>query len=314
MQQHSGQHILSQAFLLTSRLNTAGFHMGADYATIDLGGENLTPEQIRQAEDLANRIVCENRPVQTRVVPAETVSTLGLRKETSREGPVRIVEIDRFDLSACGGTHVRSTGEIGAIVIRKLERVNRQTRVEFLCGKRVVESYRSVIQTLDQTARKFSIGWTELPLRVDRLQDDLKQLRKEVQDKSKGLAAFQARDLYAAAPALPQGFRLIRRTFQGETLEFLKTLAFKLIAEGPCLVLFGNEAQEAQIVLAQHAALSCDLRQLIGECCRVIEGKGGGAKTLVQGGGPNRGRLQEALDWAEAQVLAPPDRGESCGL
>ena len=155
MQQHSGQHILSQAFLRAAKLETVSFHLGANYATIDLATESLSAGQLHHAEDLANIIVYENRPIRVRTVSPNEVSSLGLRKESRREGLVRIVEIQDFDLSACGGTHVRTTGEIGGIFVRKLERVNRQARVTFVCGRRTVEASRNDLELVEAVARKF---------------------------------------------------------------------------------------------------------------------------------------------------------------
>jgi alanyl-tRNA synthetase len=197
MQQHTGQHILSQAFLKLAQANTVGFHLGADYATIDLDCETLPAGLIGQVENLANSIVEENRWVEARIVAAGEVVSLGLRKESKRGGPLRIVEVQGFDVSACGGTHVRNTGEIGTILIRKLERVNRQLRVEFICGGRTRQSYREIVAVLDLSARKFSSAWLELPDRIEKMLEENKELRKKLQEKNRQLAGALARQFYA---------------------------------------------------------------------------------------------------------------------
>src|SRR5688572_7624087 len=148
MQQHTGQHVLSQAFVRAAKRNTVGFHMGADYVTIDLDAEAISQQHLNEAERLANTILYENRLIAVRIVPESEVSALGLRKESQRVGPLRVVSVEDFDVSACGGTHVRRTGEIGSIVIRKVERVNRQARVEFVCGRRSVTSGQRDLETL----------------------------------------------------------------------------------------------------------------------------------------------------------------------
>ena len=163
MQQHTGQHVLSQAFVRAAKRNTVGFHMGADYVTIDLDAEGISPQQISAAEHLANEIIYENRPIAVRIVPEAEVPALGLRKESQRIGPLRVVSVEDFDVSACGGTHVRRTGEIGSIVIRKVERVNRQARVEFVCGRRSVVSGQRDLETLSTVARQLSVGLNEVP-------------------------------------------------------------------------------------------------------------------------------------------------------
>jgi alanyl-tRNA synthetase len=184
MQQHTGQHILSQAFVRACRLDTVGFHMGTTYASIDLNTQSIDNHQLRQAEDLANSIVYENRPVKLKIVSPQAAPALGLRKESQRVGPLRIVEIDEFDVSACGGTHVRLTSEVGEIVVRKVERVNRQTRIEFVCGRRALESHRTVLSNLDAIANKLSVGGSETAERVEKQIEEARQLRKQLQEKN----------------------------------------------------------------------------------------------------------------------------------
>ncbi len=180
MQQHSGQHILSQAFLKTTRFNTVGFHMGEKYVTIDLDAEEVSLDRVREAEELANSIVFENRPIRVRHVSPDKVPQLGLRQESQRDGPLRIVEIEGFDVSACGGTHVRHCGEIGGIFVRGLERVNRQVRVEFVCGRRALDAHRSDLALLESAARKFSVGLPDVPERVEKLlEEDLRVSSRE---------------------------------------------------------------------------------------------------------------------------------------
>ncbi len=308
MQQHTGQHILSQAFLTVAHANTVGFHLGADYATIDLDCERLSAEKVCQAEDLANSIVQRNGEVEIRTVGAENAAELGLRKESRREGPLRIIEVKGFDVSACGGTHVRRTGEIGIIAVRKLERVNRQLRVEFFCGNRVLASYREMVSVLDLSARKFSAAWPELPARIEKSIEENGELRKKLQDKNRQLAGALARQLYAeSARGATDRPSLIKRLFEGEDLDFLKLIAQAATTFGPCLVLLGNQSEQAQLVLSQHESLNYDLRAWISEGCKRLEGRGGGTRTFVQGGGKNKEELARVLDWMEQQVQS--DKG-----
>jgi alanyl-tRNA synthetase len=303
MQQHTGQHILSQAFVRTSKLNTVGFHMGPDYATIDLDTEVLTREQVSRAEELANSTVYENRPIRIRIVSPEEISSLGLRKESQREGPLRIVEVHDFDVSACGGTHVGTTSEVGGICIRGAERINRQARVSFVCGRRMIGAHRRDLDVLDSTARKLSVGYPELPQRVERQLEECKQLKKTLQEKNKQLSRFLANELYSET-LIQSGFRIIRKTFENEELEFLKLLAQSLVSCGPCIALLANKSDQAQLVFATTESLSFDLRPIMEECCRFLEGKGGGSRSLVQGGGRKLSQLQTTLDWAEFQIQA----------
>ena len=302
MQQHTGQHVLSQAFLRTSKLNTMGFHLGADYVTIDLEAENISSEQLHQAEDLANSIVFENRPTKVRIASTEEVPHLGLRKESQREGPLRVVEVEGFDVSACGGTHVKHTGEIGQIFIRKSERVNRQARIEFVCGQRALLAHRSGIQNLTSIAHQFSVGLDEAPERVAKQIQEAKELLKLLQNKNKTLAGLLAKDLYDRA-VMQQGFKLIKQCLEGEEMEFLKRLAQSILAQGESVVLLGTKGNPSLLLLAESESLRWDLRQVLPECCKLIEGKGGGSRTLVQAGGKASEKLQAALDFAVSWLL-----------
>ncbi len=135
-EQHTGQHLLSAVFLETMGAETVSFHLGGEISTIDVARAALTAEEIERVEERANALVRENRPVT--VSFGEASEDLGLRKATERGGTIRVVTIENLDRSACGGTHVRQTGEIGAILIRKLDKVRGNTRVEFVCGGRAV--------------------------------------------------------------------------------------------------------------------------------------------------------------------------------
>jgi alanyl-tRNA synthetase len=303
MQQHTGQHILSQAFVRTAKRNTVGFHMGADYVTIDLDAEGISTQQLSEAERLANAIVYENRPVAARIVPEVEVPALGLRKESLRSGPLRVVSVEDFDVSACGGTHVRRTGEIGSIVIRKVERVNRQARVDFVCGRRSLVSGQRDREALSLVARQFSIGLSEVPARVEKQIQETRQLRKALQLKNKMLADLLANELYRQAPER-NGIRIFKHLFEDEEMEFLKGLAQAALTQGSCVVaLLGTAGPQATLLFAQSDGLAGDLRQILPACCEVIEGKGGGTRTLVQAGGKNASRLQQALDLAEQRIM-----------
>ncbi len=303
MQQHTGQHVLSQAFIRTASLATIGFHLGSEYSTIDLEAEKVSLEALCSAEDLANLIVYENRSVNAQMVSPEEASELKLRKPSSREGVLRVVTVKGFDVSACGGTHVRHTGEIGGIFINRVERVNRRTRVEFVCGQRSLRSYRLHLENLDRISKALSVARQDVPNRVDKQLQELKQLRKNLKVKNEWLTELLAQELYRQAPS-KEGTRIVKHLFEGEERDFIKSLAQKLLACGSCWILLGNGGSQAQLVLAKSELLPGNLRPVMKECSRLISGKGGGTPTLVQGGGKDPARLQNALDYAEDWVLA----------
>lgn len=202
MQQHTGQHILSQSFLKLTGSATVGFHLSSDYATIDLDTNTISRHQIQKVAQLANSIIYENRPVDIKILEQEEVSSLKIRKQSNRAGPIRIIEIKEFDISACGGTHVKKTGEIGGIFIKSVDRINRGLRIEFICGQRIIESYRTDLDSLDNIAKQLSVSRREAPKRVDIQLDELKSLRKEIDTNNLHRASVLARTLYDQAPLM----------------------------------------------------------------------------------------------------------------
>jgi alanyl-tRNA synthetase len=187
-QQHSGQHLLSAVFLRELNARTVSFHLGAESSTIDLalpeGMDKLSDEDLRHVEESANRIIYENRPLLTHWVErplAEQMLARGdLRKLPPLEGPFRIVQMQGIEFNACGGTHVRSTGEIGSILLRRIEKVRQGWRVEFVCGLRAIRSARNDYTLLDTVARTLTISRSDVPTRVEKLLEDRKASAKEI--------------------------------------------------------------------------------------------------------------------------------------
>lgn len=303
MQQHTGQHILSQSFVRVASLATVGFHLSEGYSTIDLEAAEVGLDALRSAEDLANSIVYQNRSVDPRLVAPDEAAGLDLRKPSRRKGILRVVTIEDFDVSACGGTHVGHTGEIGGIFVHRVERVNRRTRVEFVCGERSLRSYRRCSGDLDRIAKGLSVAPQDAPDRVQKLTQEMKTLRKRLKAKDQWLAGLLAQDLFDQAPSR-EGIRIVKRQFEGEERGFLTLLAQRLLACGPCWVLLGSGGEQAQLLLARSESLAGDLRPVMKECSLMISGRGGGSPALVQGGGSDSGQLGNALDCAARRVLA----------
>lgn len=303
MQQHTGQHILSQSFIRVAALATVGFHLSGEYSTIDLEAAEVDPDALRSAEDLANSIVFQNRSVTPKLVPPDEAAGLHLRKPSRREGILRVVTIEDFDVSACGGTHVRHTGEVGGIFLNRVERVNRRTRVEFVCGGRALRSYRRRWGDLDRIAKGLSVAPQDAPDRVEKQTREMKTIRKRLKAKDEWLAELLAQDLFDQAPS-KEGVRIVKHRFEGEERGFLTLLAQRLLARGPCWVLLGNGGEQAQLLLARSESLSGDLRPIMKECSLMISGRGGGSPALAQGGGSDASQLPNALDCAARRVLA----------
>src|SRR5260370_12928172 len=235
MQQHSAQHVLSAAFVRLFNMPTVSFHMADDYSSIDLDAPALSKEQIESAERLANEVVLENRGVDIGCVPREEAEKLGLRKlPPSERDELRLIDIRDFDLTACGGTHVSSTGQIGSILLRKTEKVRHGYRVEFVAGERAVSTARRDFSTLTETAALFSAHIYDLPQQARKSLDQIRPLRKQREQAQDELADAQAAALLAETPETPNR-KLVIRTSSDRDLSFLKLLAQKLTPQAPAL-------------------------------------------------------------------------------
>lgn len=296
MQQHTGQHVLSAAFVRLFDMPTVSFHMGDDYCSIDLDTPNLTKEQVEQAERLANEIVLENRQVQIRFVTREEAGKLGLRKIPPAErDELRLIDIYEFDLSACGGTHVNQTGQIGCILLRKTERVRQGWRVEFVAGRRAVATARRDFTTLTEAAGLFSAHIYDVPQQVRKSLDEIKNLRKQREEALEELAQAQAAALLAETPETG-GRRLVIRSFVDRDLNFLKLLAQKITRLGTNIVaLLGTTSPQPSLVFAQSVGQPHDMGALMKDSVSKFGGRGGGSKDMAQGGLPNAEGIQAAL-------------------
>jgi alanyl-tRNA synthetase len=299
MQQHTGQHILSAAFLERLEANTVGFHLSDEYSTIDLDRAPLSAEDLASVETCANSIVFENRPTIARFVPDEEVPTLPLRKPLAHEGPVRIVEIPDFDCSACGGTHVRATGEVGLIKITRSERRGEETRVEFLCGRRALADYQAKNSLVMSLAREFTVGYWEIADLVHRLADELKEVRRELRQTRDELLDAEASVLWHQAVTV-KGAQVVQAHLMGRAPDDLKHLAQRLILQPKTAVLLaaGEAGQPGFFTFARSADLDVNMGMLVRQACEIAGGRGGGRPEFAQGGGPQGDRVAQALSEA----------------
>ena len=304
MQQHSAQHVLSSAFVRLFGMPTVSFHMADDYCSIDLDTPALSKDQVEAAERKANEIMIEDISVDVRYVTRDEAENLGLRKLPPAErDQLRLIDIRDWDLTACGGTHVSSTGQIGGILLRKTEKVRQGYRVEFVAGQRAVATARRDFCTLTETAALFSAHIYDVPQQSRKALDEIRSLRKEREQSQDELAASQAATLLAETPE-NHGRKLVVRTFSGRDLNFLKLLAQKLTRQSPAAVaLLATESPQPALVFAQSAGQPHDMGALLKETMASLGGRGGGSKDLAQGGAPQSEGLAAALASA-AQKLA----------
>ena len=299
MQQHSGQHVLSAAFVELYQMPTASFHMGEDYCSIDLATPSVSSEQIAGAEKRANQVVFENRPVRIRYVSRAEAEKLGLRKLPPAErDELRLVEVADFDLSACGGTHVSASGQIGSILLRKTEKVRQGTRVEFVCGDRAVRMARRDYTALTEAAALFSAKLWDVPDQIRKSVEESKLLRKQKDD-----ALDQLAELMALADLRNQpetnGRKIIVRAFSDRDISFAKLFAQKVTRAGtPAIALVASTVDPPGLVFAQTSAenfaqasggppgSTADMGALLKQVLSSVGGRGGGSRDFAQGGVP----------------------------
>ncbi len=292
MQQHTGQHVLSAVFSTLFGYETASVHFGADRSSLDLDVGAIDAAQLGEAERRANEIVWENRPVSVSFEDAATAT--GLRKPPPREGTLRIVTIADLDRSACGGTHVRATGEIGAITLRGTERIRKQMRVEFLCGARVVRQARADFEALSTIALSVKASLAEAPALVAAQSAELRDpvaARKRLEGE---LAVHQARALYEMTAPTPGGVRVAVLRRDGGSLEDIRPLA-QAFASLPKTVFVAAVLSSATVLVAAADDAGVDAGRILKPALAAAAGKGGGSPKLAQGSVPNVDALESVV-------------------
>ncbi len=283
MQQHTGQHILSAAFDRLNHARTVGFHLGAAVSTVDFAIE-VSARDVAAAEAEANRIVWEDRPVRIRFVDAAEVEKLSLRKEPDRAGTLRVIDVEGYDMSACGGTHVPRTGSVGLIAVLSAEKLRGGTRLEFVCGGRALRSLRTFRDAVAGCIRHVSVAPDELPAAVERLQADAKDQRKLVKELQDRLAGFEAAAL-ADAAQLVGGGREVIRAIEGRDQAGLRAMAAEVCSRpGFRVALFSATAPHV-VVLARSTDVQADCGAVLKTLLAAFGGRGGGKADLAQGGG-----------------------------
>jgi alanyl-tRNA synthetase len=288
MQQHSGQHLLSAVVYRQLGAATLSFHLGEMTSTIDLAREAISAEELERIEDAVNEIIAEDRAITMRTVPraeAEMLLAAGtLRKLPEREGDIRLIEIDDIDVNACGGTHVRATGQIGGLLIRGTERMRQGIRVEFVCGVRAVVNARQDLHTLMRASTALSVGRREVADAVERLLAEGKVAHKARQKLTEEMATFHAAILLLEHPP-HEGRRVVRKTFADQDAGYLKLLASRLVASAAhtCVLLAATQEEPARVVLAASPDWQIDCGGLLREALATYGLRGGGSPGMAQG-------------------------------
>ncbi len=293
MQQHTGQHLLSAVLEELYSIPTLSFHMGTEASTIEIGAASLTPEQAASVERRVHAVIWEGRPVQ--VTYEKAADAAGLRKASERGGILRIVSIEGLDRSACGGTHVRSTSAIGALQVRKLDRIRGNLRLEFLCGARALNRARADFEALSTIARAFSSPIGQTPELVAALQARAADLDRSRRKLGLELAAFQGRQLYENTAPSPDGVRRAMSRFpSGAISDETRALAQSFVSGGKALFVAASE-DPPSVLLAASKDSGVHAGEVLKRALAAAGGRGGGNAHLAQGSLPSREALESLL-------------------
>jgi len=294
MQQHSGQHILSQSFHELLSAETLSFHLGEAISSVEMDLRKISEEEVEKVERRANEIVFEDREIKCYFIPEEKIESVPLRRPPKKKGLIRVVEVSDFDFSACGGTHVRRAGEIGLIKILKLEKIRNNIRFEFICGKRTLEDYLRKNRILRELSTRFTVNEGEILNTVEKLSSDLKSQKRKGKKMQEKIARYEAQEIIQETKE-----RIIKELFVDKTPEEVRFLVLNIIRKGDFVVLFGLKGEErGHLILGCSENINIDMREIVPLVSPLIKGKGGGRSSLVEIAGEEIENLEQALERA----------------
>lgn len=292
MQQHAGQHILSQVFVELHQAKTLSFHLGKETSTVEIDLRKISEEQVQEVETRANQVVFENREIRSYAVPEEKVEEVPLRKPPQKQGLIRVVEIAEFDYSACGGTHPRCTGEVGVIKTLKWDRIRDNVRFEFVCGERAFRDYTQKAKILRQLAQRLTASEQDVVSSVEKLAADLKAQKKANRSLRSQVLDYEAEEIIQNAEE-----KVVKNILTDKDPEDARYLALSLIKKGEFVVLYGLKLEtRVHLILAATESLGIDLRELIPIVSPLIKGRGGGSSSLVELSGDKEADLDAAIE------------------
>jgi alanyl-tRNA synthetase len=297
MQQHTGQHLLSAMFQERFGLPSVSFHLGTEICTIDLRGPEPSAEILEGAERAANKVIFEDRPVNVRYGTADQLAQLGVRKEVDRKGILRAIEIEGADLQPCGGTHVKRTGQIGVVLVRRCTKVRQDWRVEFICGGRSERVARRDFQLLREAAEKLGCAPEDFLSAVSRTITERDANFKALRALQQRLAESEAALALQSTPPGAKGFRVVARVFEGVPADYLGFFATEFVKSEGAIALLAA-AEGGHLHFAQHPSAGKDMSALLKQVFDKVGGKGGGTGDFA------RGRLNDGTVTEQALSLA----------
>jgi alanyl-tRNA synthetase len=299
MQQHTGQHLLSAIFQERFGLPTVSFHLGSQISTIDLRGPEPSGAIREGAERAVNGVIFEDRPITVRYGTAEQLAQIGVRKEVDRTGILRAIEIEGADLQPCGGTHVKRTGQIGLLVVRRCTKIRQDWRVEFVCGQRAERAASADFKLLRQLASKLDCAPEDMIAVLERIVAERDANFKRTRAISDRLAEAEAALVLLSNPPGPGGVRLVARTLEGLGVEYLGHFATRLTKEEKTVALLVSK-DDGQMVFAQHPSIGKDMNALLRQVLERVGGKGGGTRDFVRGRLNDAAQAESALSTAQS--------------
>ncbi|MEL3973665.1 DHHA1 domain-containing protein [Rossellomorea oryzaecorticis] len=305
MRQHSGQHILSAAFAEAHGYETISFHLGKEILTIDLDVAGMTEEEALQAEDLANKIIGEARPIETKWMTADEAATYPLRKQLSVAEDVRLVIIPGFDYNGCGGTHPRFTSEVGAIKILDWEKHKGHIRLQFVCGSRVLAQLHQKHQVIKELTGILQAPQDKMEEAAQQLLEKMKTQDKEMEEMKQKLLTYEAKELSLTAIAFAEGSTFMQKAYQNRPIQELQKLARQIISDHDEAVVFlaVQNGDKLQLVGAKGKQPDVHLKELAPKIFSMINGKGGGKEDFIQGGGEAALSPEELINHIQKLLL-----------
>jgi alanyl-tRNA synthetase len=303
MQQHTGQHLLSAMFQERFGLPTVSFHLGAELSTIDLRGPEPTKEILEGAERTANQIIFEDRPVNVRYGTADEFAQLGVRKEVEREGILRAIEIEAADLQPCGGTHVKRTGQIGVVLVRRCTKVRQDWRVEFVCGGRAERVARHDFELLRETAEKLSCAPEDIVAASARSLAERDGNFRTLRGLQERLAEAEAALAVQSITPGVGGLRIFSRVFEGVSSDYLGFFA-SAFAKSEKVITLLAVAEGGHLLFAQHSSGGKDMNVLLKGVLEKVGGKGGGTRDFARGRLNDDTQAERALSLAKEMLAA----------
>ena len=304
MQQHTGQHILSQSFYEIVKGETLSFHLGQDESSVEISLPSIQEKTLAEVEELANRIVFSDLEIKSYFLTEDKINTIPLRKPPKKSGLLRVVEVDRFDYSACGGTHCRRTGEVGLIKILRQEKIRGNLRFYFVCGFRSLREFENRRIWLQNTARLFSAEEAEVQNCAEKTLTELKNLKKRQRKLEEKLALYESREILQSSQE-----KIISGIFPEKSPEEIKFLALNLVHQAEVLVVLAAFREPyLHLVVAASEGLKVDVREVIKILQPQVNIKGGGSPSLVELVTPEKDKAEKiltlAVNYLKSQVGA----------